>query len=103
VFNDESQDNIAKHLSCDELLHYKFIIQFAGEKNFKIGEDLPKLQVKWLIMSHAPFALDFCPQRCRTRQIRKITCVRQIETVTDCCYVNRQINVSLLPKNIKLL
>jgi len=75
VFNDESQDNIAKHLSCDELLHYKFIIQFAGEKIFKIGEDLPKLQVKWLIMSHAPFALDFCPQRCRTRQIRKITCV----------------------------
>jgi len=25
------QDITAKHLSCDELLHYKFIIQFAGK------------------------------------------------------------------------
>jgi len=61
VLNGKSQDSIAKHLSCDELLHYKFIIQFAGEKNFKIGEHLPKLQAKWLIVSYAPFALAFCP------------------------------------------
>jgi len=95
--NDKSQDSIAKHLSCDGLLHYKFIIQFAGERIFNIGEHLAMLQAKWLFVS---FDLDFCPQRCRTRQICKITCVLQIETVTDCCYVNRHINVSLLSTNI---
>jgi len=26
---------IAKHLSCDGLLHYKYIIQFAGERILK--------------------------------------------------------------------
>jgi len=62
-----------------------------------------KLQAKWLIVSYAPFALDFCPQRCRTRWISKITCLLLTETVIDCCYVNRQINVSLLSTNIKLL
>jgi len=35
VINDKSQDSTAKHLSCDELLHFKFIIQFAGEEFFK--------------------------------------------------------------------
>ena len=65
-------------------------------KNFLNGEHLTKLQAKWLIVSYALFALDFCPQRCRTRQISKITCVLRMETVTDCCCVNRQINVSLL-------
>jgi len=49
---------------------------------FKIGEHLAKLQVKWwLIVSYIQFALNVCPQRCRTRQIRKITCVKRIETV----------------------
>ena len=75
MINDKSQDNTAKHLSCDGLLHYEVIIQIAGEKIFKIGEHLVKLQAKWLIVSYAPFALDFCPQRRRTRQINKITCV----------------------------
>jgi len=34
---DKSQGNrpIAKHLSCDGLLHYKYIIQFAGERILK--------------------------------------------------------------------
>jgi len=27
-------------LDCDELLYYKFVIQFAGVKIFKIGEHL---------------------------------------------------------------
>jgi len=38
------------------------VIQFAGERIFKIGEHLAKLQAKWLIASYAPrtpFALDF--------------------------------------------
>jgi len=43
VINDKSQGSTVKHLSCDGLLHYKFIIQFAGEEIFKIGEHLVKL------------------------------------------------------------
>jgi len=35
---DTSQGSIAKHLSCGGLLHYKFTIQFAGERIYKIGE-----------------------------------------------------------------
>jgi len=31
--------------------------------------------------------------RCRTRRISEITCVWRTETVTNCCYVNRQILV----------
>jgi len=38
--------SIAKHLSCDGLLHYKYIIQFAGERTFEIGKHLAKLQAK---------------------------------------------------------
>jgi len=73
VIHDKSQDSTAKHLGCDGLLHYKFIIQFAGENFFyKIGEHLMKLQAKRLIVSYAPFTLDFCPQRCRTQQRSKI-------------------------------
>ena len=32
-----------------------------------------KVTGKWLIMSYAPFALNVCPQKCRTRQISKIS------------------------------
>jgi len=46
VINDKSQGSIAKHLSCDGLLHYKYIIQFAGERTFEIGKHLAKLQAK---------------------------------------------------------
>jgi len=54
VINDKSQDSTAKHLSDDGLHHYKFVIHCAGERIFKIGEHLAKLQ--GLIMSYAPFA-----------------------------------------------
>ena len=94
VINDKSRGSIAKYLRYDELLYYTFIIQSAGERIFKIGEHLAKLQGKWLIVSYAPFALDFCPERCRTRWISKITCLLHTETVTDCCYVNRQITTT---------
>jgi len=60
----KSQSSIAKHLRNDELLHYTFIIQSAGERIFKIGEHLTMLQAKWLIVSCLQFALHFCPQRC---------------------------------------
>jgi len=43
VINDKSQDSTAKHLSCDELLHYKFVNHCAGKRIFKIREHLAKL------------------------------------------------------------
>jgi len=46
VMNDKSQDSTAKHLSSDELLHYKFVSHCAGERIFKIREHLAKLQAK---------------------------------------------------------
>ena len=63
AINDESQGSIAKNLRCDELLCYTFITHSAGERIFKIGEHLAKLQAK------SPYDLHFCPQRCRSRQI----------------------------------
>jgi len=75
VINDKSQGSIAKHLSGDELLHYVYIFESTGERIFKIGKHLATLQAKWLIVSYIQLALDVCPQRCRTRQISKITCV----------------------------
>jgi len=47
VINDNSQYSIAKHLRNDKLLCYTFITQFVGERIFKIGEHLAKLQAKW--------------------------------------------------------
>jgi len=63
AINDETQGSIAKNLRCHELLYYTF--HSVGERIFKIGEHLAKLRAK----SHTPFALHFCPQRCRSRQI----------------------------------
>ena len=47
VINDKSHGSIAKHLRSDELLYYIFITQSAGERIFKIGEHLAKLQPNW--------------------------------------------------------
>jgi len=69
AINDESQGNIAKNLRCDKLLYYTFITHSGGERLFKIGEHLAKLRAKSLTVSYTPFALQFCPQRCRSRQI----------------------------------
>ena len=66
---DDSQGSIAKNLRCDELLYYTFIIHSAGERIFKIGEHVAKLRTKSLTVSYTPFALLFCSQRCRSRQI----------------------------------
>jgi len=41
--NDKSQGSEDKHLSCDGLLHYKYIVQFARKRIFKISEQLAKL------------------------------------------------------------
>jgi len=69
TINDESHGSIAKNLWCDELLYYTFVIHSAGERIFKIGEHLAKLRVKSSTVSYTPFALHFCPQRCRSRRI----------------------------------
>ena len=69
AINDESQNSIAKNLRCDEFLYYTFIIHSAGERIFKIAEHLAKLRAKSMTVSYTPFALHFCPQRCRFRQI----------------------------------
>ena len=69
AINDESQVSIVKNLKCDELLYYTFITYSAGEKMSKIGEYLAKLRAKWLTVSYTPFALHFCRQRHRSRQI----------------------------------
>jgi len=100
AINDESQGSIAKNLRCNELLYYTFIIHSAGERIFKIGEHLAKLRAKSLAVSYTPFALHFCPQRCRSRKISWITCVLRTETITNPnhCYVNRQINVFIINK-----
>jgi len=47
VINDNSQYSIDKHLRNDKLLYYTFTTQSAGERIFKIGEHLAKLQAKW--------------------------------------------------------
>ena len=65
AINDESQSSIAKNLRCDELLYYTFVIHSAGERIFKIGENLAKLRAKSLSVSYTPFDLHFCPQRSR--------------------------------------
>jgi len=49
--------SIAKHLSYDGLLHYKFVSHCASKRIFKIREHLAKFRAKWLIASYAPFAL----------------------------------------------
>jgi len=69
AINDESQGSIAKNLRCDKLLYYTIIIHSAGERYFKIGEHLAKIQAKWFPVSYAPFALHFRPQRCKSRRI----------------------------------
>jgi len=69
AINDKSQGSTAKNLSGDELLNYTFTIHSAGERIFKIGEHLAKLLAKSLTVSYTPFALHFCPQRCRSRRI----------------------------------
>ena len=53
VINDKLQGGIAKHLKNDELIYYAFITQSAGERIFKIGEHLAKLQANWWLL-HAP-------------------------------------------------
>jgi len=74
AINDKSQGSTAKHLSCGELLHYKFITQFAIE-NKKIKSVNIWRSYKQNAPYPIPFALDFYPQRYRTRQISEIICV----------------------------
>jgi len=51
AINDESQGSKAKNLTCDELLYCTFFIHSTGERMFKTGEHLAKLQAKTLTVS----------------------------------------------------
>ena len=75
VINDKSPDSTVTHLSCDGFFITNLSFNLLVKEFLKSVKNLAKLQAKWLIMSHALFALDFCPQRCRTRQKSKIICV----------------------------
>ena len=98
VINDKSQDSTAKRLSYDVLRHYKFVNHCAGERIFKIREHLAELQAKWLIVSYAPFALRLSSSNMQNSLDKLNNLFITDKNVTDCCYVNRQINVSLLSK-----
>jgi len=64
MMNHKVPISIAKNFRCDEVHYYTFIIHSAGERIFKIGEHLAKLQAKSFTMLYTPFALHVCPQRC---------------------------------------
>jgi len=70
VINDKSQDSTAKQVVIGYVIT-NLSLNLLVKQNFKSV----KLQAKGLIVSCASFTLDFCPQRCRTRWISKITCV----------------------------
>ena len=88
--------SIAKHLGCDELLYYTFIIQSAGETIFKIGEHLAKLHGKMVDCFMRPIRIELLSSKMLISPDKLNNCVLRRETVTNRCYVNRQINVSLL-------
>jgi len=101
VISDKSQGSTAKHLSCDGLLITNLSFSLPVKEFLKSVNIRHSYRQNGLMVSYAPFASDFCPQRCRIRQISEITSVWRTETVNNCSCVNEQINVSLLSTNIK--
>ena len=91
----------AIHLRNDDLLYYTFITLSAGERIFKIGEHLAKLQAKWWLFpaphSHCTLSSEMLisPDKLNNFVLRTET-VRLLIVV-------RQITLSLLSTNIKLL
>ena len=53
----KSQGSVAKHLSWDGLLHCKFIIQFAGERNFLNRRTFGKVAGKMVVCVIHPIRL----------------------------------------------
>jgi len=56
-------------------------------KNFYNPRTSGEVAGKMVYVSYIPFAVHFCPQRCRICQISKIVSVLRTEAVTSCCYV----------------
>ena len=56
MINDNSHGNITKHLGCNVLLYYKFIIQLVGEIFFLKFANIRQSygQNGWLL--HAPYS-----------------------------------------------
>ena len=94
AINDKSQGRVAQAFRAWWVTLLYIYHPICWWNIFKIGEHLAKLRAKCLIVSCAPFVLHFRPQRCWTRQINWITCVLRTETVTNRCYIDRQINMS---------
>ena len=90
VINDKSQGNIAKHLSWEVFIHYKFIIQFAGDKKIKIGATFGEFTGKMVDSFMRPIRLTLLSSKMLTRPISKTS-----------SHVSRQTNVSLWSTNVK--
>jgi len=68
--------HVARAQSSSDDFVMRYILPVLGMTSFfhamaifKIGEHLAKLRAKSLTVSYTPFALHFCRQRCRSRQI----------------------------------
>jgi len=94
---------MAKHLSFEKLIDYKFISQSAVEIIFKIGKHLAKLEANGVNCVICPFRLALLYSKMHNSPDKYNNLRLRTETVTNCCYVNRRINVSLLSTNIRLL
>jgi len=103
VINEKSQGSIARHLSlrCDEVLYYTFIIQSAGERIFLNWWTFGKVTGKMGFMRSNRLAFLFSKTLMSPDKMNNV-CITD-RTATIRCYVNRQISMSLLSTNIKLL
>ena len=50
MINDKSQGSVATHLRCGGLAIYRIIVLIAGERIFKVGTLLAKLQAKCCLL-----------------------------------------------------
>ena len=57
VIHDKSQGSVATHLRRGGYVIKDFFVMFAGERIFKIGKYLAKLQAIGMIASHAIFSV----------------------------------------------
>jgi len=103
VINDKSQSSIAKHLRNDELLYYTFIIQSAGEIIFFKVVNIWRGYRQNGDCFMRPILITLLSSKMLISPDKLNNLVLRTESVSNRCYANRQINVSILSTNIKLL
>ena len=98
VINDKLQSSTVKHLSFDGLLQCKFITQFASERIFFNRWTFGEVTGKMVDCVMRPIRLRLLSSKMQNSpdNLSKTTGVLRTETVSNCCYDNSQINVSLL-------